>query len=390
MKNKKALVFGSGASGLIVSSYLVKEGCDVVICDPYKDYKVQTLYKESGLVELAANSLLYNEEVNFFLDHIGLEYEFYSDLGKRKYICIDGKIKRWPLSFFKTLKNIKTLVKFAKKDPSMKPLEGETLAQWSKRAFSDELSYNLLFPALQGVYGPDVEDLSASLIINKFLNAKKSKKRGSLSFKKGMGEFIEAMKKHLEKKGVIFTEEKANLEDFDFFVVSTPTFSLPDLVSSKNKEIFSKVTYQSMITATVFLKEEERLDMKGFGAVFKNRPKGLSGVILNSDIFDNRAKKGLASETWIFDGRNLEENEVLGRIESLRKEIFNKDSHFVDSHVKKWKRAFPRYDLKLEKALQSLEEQDKIFYFTNWIGLIGLASLIEEGPNFIEKIKRSF
>ncbi len=380
------VVYGSGVSGLIAAYFLYKKGFKVTVIDPYNKHKISTLIVSEGLVERAANSILCNQATKDLLNEIGLEYEFYSDLGKKKYVFINGKTKRWPLSFIQTLKNLKPLFALMKKNPQIKPLENETLKDWGLRVLREPLLDNLIVPGLQGIYGGDVKELSASLVLKNFFQLDRKDFLGSISFKNGMQEFCDYLKGYLIKKGASF--EKESLKNYNFRVISTPTYSLPDCVSMDIKNILSKVSYKKISTMTVFMDKEDRVPFKGFGCVFKNQKKGVLGLILNSDIFTNRAKQGLVSETWIFNGCFIkEEKTALSLVKSFREEKFFRKNKIIRSYFKYWEQAFPAYDLTLEGVLKKIEKyKHEMYFFANWTGNLGIGSMIQNGEAFAKNI----
>ncbi|MGH1468230.1 MAG: protoporphyrinogen/coproporphyrinogen oxidase [Bdellovibrionales bacterium] len=388
MSVKSALVYGSGVSGLIAAYYLNKGGYAVSVVDPYMEPKIKTLKTPEGLVERAANSILHNEAVRDLLEDIGLEYEMYSDLGKKKFVFLNSKAKRWPLSFMETLKSIGPLFSLAKKKEHMKPLLNETIGEWGLRTLGSAALENLMIPGLQGVYGGNTKELSANLVLKNIFSKDKKRALGSVSFKNGMQEFCDHLKKTLINRSVVFLKETEG--EFDVTVVSSPAHSLPSCVNKETRELLSKVSYKKVSTVTIFVEEKDRMPFKGFGCVFKNQKEGVLGLILNSDIFDNRASKGLVSETWIFDGELVNtEEDALSRLSLFRKEKFLRENKIVKSHFKYWEKAFPAYDKKLEDALSKIDNEDSLYFFANWTGGLGIGTMIQAGEAFVEKIKKN-
>jgi len=339
----EVFVYGSGVSGLVAAYYLNKKNLKVSIVDPYDDPILQTHIKKEGLVEWAANSLLMNSESKALLDDIGLEYINYSEAGKKKFFYRCNELTRWPLNFIENLKLIP------------KPQENETLKDWSLKHLPESFFERVFKRGLQGVYGPNIDELSSDLVLTPFLNQNKSKSLGSVSFKNGMGELPKKLKEHLTNNGVEFLKEEPSQAN-GIRVVTTPTHSLPKCIENKDKEILSKVSYHNISTATVFVDENSKMLFSGFGAVFEDEP-GVLGLILNSELFDNRASEGLSSETWILDGSVLkDESKALGTIQSLRNKMIGKESKVTAHYYKNWQKAFPVYDLKLESALKELKE----------------------------------
>ena len=386
---KEVLVFGSGVSGLVAAYYLNKKNFKVFIVDPFNKPILQTLRVKEGIVELAANSILLNEKVKDLLEDLNLEYYFYNPVGKRKFFFRKNKITRWPLSFFQSLMLFPFFIKFIFFKSSLLPKRGERLKLWANRCLPQKFYERIFKRSLQGVYGPGVDELSASLVLKFLLNAK-IKSFGSISFKEGMSVLPETLKSHLKENGVSFLKKEPKAFN-GIRIISTPTHSLPDSISESHKSILSKVLYHNISTLTIFVREEDRASFSGFGLVFED-VKGVLGLILNSDLFSNRAKSGFVSETWILDGRVFSaKNEALRAVLSLRKRMNKKnieDASVQSYHFKNWSKAFPIYDLNLEKALEKLQPEKDVFYFANWTGSLGIGKMIAKGEEFANSIEK--
>jgi|GEM_PF-2406101 len=387
-KPLKAAVYGSGVSGLLSAYALVKRGVKVDVVDPYDEHILQSLETDDGVVELAANSILSNGDLDDILEDIELPALPYSKLGRNKYVCINGKAKKWPLSFWTTLKSVKVLFSLALKKNSLHPQKSETLDEWGQRCLKPELLNDLIKPGLQGVYGYDTGQVSASLALkNLFTTKKKSKFKGSVSFAKGMGAFVMSLKAYLEKREVGFLNQLGD-EKYDFQIVSSPAHSLPDVVSDANKALLAAVEYKEISIGTFIIEKNEKLDIEGFGCVFKDQEEGALGLILNSDLFPRRSKYGYVSETWIFDGRKVRtQYEMEKAVVKIRKEKFKKATPVKTVYFKNWPKAFPSYNLELEKTLESLEQKkDKVFFFANWTGDLGIGSMAKAVGPFMDKV----
>ena len=175
-QQKEVMVFGSGVSGLVAAYYLNKKGFRVSVVDPYKEPILQTLKVKEGIVELAANAILFNEKVKSLLEDLNLDYVFYNSVGRRKYFFRKGEFTRWPLSFFQSLSLLPLLINLIFFKSKLKPKKKETLKAWSLRTLPPEFYKRVFKTALQGVYGPDIDNLSANLVLKSFLKPCKSSK----------------------------------------------------------------------------------------------------------------------------------------------------------------------------------------------------------------------
>jgi len=383
--SKEVVVYGSGVSGLVASYYFLKEGFRVYNVDPYKEPKIQTLIEDEGLVELAANSILMNEPVRKMLNDIELDYIHYSEAGKKKYFFRKAKLSRWPIGLLDSLKLAPFILKLKFSKDKLRPKPFETLKSWASRVLPEKFYDRIFKRGLQGVYGPNVDDLSASLVINAFLDFKE-KSLGSVSFENGMGEFPKKLKTYLEARGVQFNnDEPKNFSGVR--VSSTPAHSLPEFISEKQKNILERVSYHNISIITMFFDESNKMPFSGFGVVFEDEP-GVLGLILNSELFPNRAKKGLISETWILDANLLKSEEVSKKaILALRQKMSGeKACKLVKCNYKNWPMAFPIYDVELESVLKNMTKESGIHYFSNWTGAIGLGKMIAKGEDFVKKV----
>jgi oxygen-dependent protoporphyrinogen oxidase len=384
----RAAVYGSGVSGLLASYALVKRGVDVDVIDPYEESILQSLETDDGVVELAANSILSSPELEEILSDIELQAIPYTKLGRNKYVYAEKKAKKWPLSFWSTLKSFSALCALALKKDSVRPLAYETIQVWGERVLTNDLLENLIKPGLQGVYGYETGSVSASLAIkNLFKKKKKSKFKGSVSFTKGMGQFTLQLKNYLKKNRVEFLSAAVR-KDYDLSIVSTPAHSLPDLVSEKNKALLAEIDYKEVSIGTFIIEQKEKLDIEGFGCVFKDQDEGALGLILNSDLFPKRSKYGYVSETWIFDGRKVKtQYEMEKAVLKIRKVGFGKLTPTKTVYFKHWSKAFPNYSLTLEKTLETLEQKnDKVYFFANWTGDLGIGSMAKSVGPYVDKI----
>lgn len=387
MKKIVALdIYGSGISGLLCGYFALKRGFKKISIVSRGKGLIQTVNTPWGMAELAANSILENSSVTQLLKELGIPYQYYRSVGKKKYIYHRGKAKRWPLSPFETLVSLPKLYRLGSKHKALKPKPMETMADWVKRGPGEKIGNRLVLTGLKGIYGPDTENLSSSLVLSSlFQNSVDSGSKGSLSFDKGMGFFIKCLESFLFSKGVKFYDQDPS-DKGDVSIVCTPSWSLPEVARS-HSELLSKIKYQDVTTTTVFLDKDLELPFEGFGCLFQEN-EGVLGVIKNTDLFDGRAVSGLISETWILDGRKYNREDQVSDVMDFRQDKFSRRSKPLGYKWKHWERAFPKYDLNLERSLRNLNENrmPNVYFFGNWTGALGIGRLIKSCPHFIEDI----
>jgi len=275
----------------------------------------------------------------------------------------------------------------ALKREKYEPLENETVSEWGRRTVGELVSKRLIQRGLQGIYGPETGNLSASLCLAPIFAKSKRSSKGSLSFKNGMGSFIKVLENEVPLMGAQFENisdggEKVQKPE-GVSIICSPAHSLPQFVEHK----FALIKYHSISTVTLIFPETARLPFKGFGCLFDEKEsKGILGVILNSDLFDNRANEGEVSETWILNGDIFKSPEDLVNLLDFREEKFNKEASPIDIYFKWWKEAFPVYNLDLENEIKKINVKDDTYFFGNWTGKIGIGRLIEESPLFIKRV----
>lgn len=171
---KKVIVVGAGFSGMSLAYFLVQKGFAVTVIDK-KDRAggmISTPRTFSGVYETAANGFLNTPMVEKFLRDIQADYIGSSQESKKRYI-FRGCPRRWPLSFFETLHLLWKVLLFiprTKIDKMAAPRE--SVVGWADQNFTPAFTDYLLSPALQGIYAGDVQNLSASLVLNPIINRK--------------------------------------------------------------------------------------------------------------------------------------------------------------------------------------------------------------------------
>ncbi|MCC5816279.1 MAG: NAD(P)-binding protein, partial [Leptospira sp.] len=142
------LIIGGGISGLVSAYSELKKGNQVTLKEE-KDRlggMLHTLTTPYGLVETAANGLLNSAKVEQLIEDLGLQITYHNKASKRRYFYINGKLRRLPISW---KSGIRGLAGFFFKNA--KPLDEETMEEWSNRIFGEEITYNLIEPALGGI-----------------------------------------------------------------------------------------------------------------------------------------------------------------------------------------------------------------------------------------------
>ena len=375
-------VVGAGLSGLASAWYLTKLGADVEILEASArpGGLISTRVETHGLVETAANALLWTPEARELFAELALEPLLPRPESRRRYIAREGTPRRWPLSASETAA---TAARFGRQwaRRSLLPLDGESVADWGRRTLGDAASRHVLEPALQGIYAAPADALSAEAI-----GLGRRKPRPSLAAPRdGMGQLIETLRAALERRGVRFRfDAPVDRLDPDIpALICTNARDAARLAASAGIEPLAgalrRVKMLSLVTATAFF-EPEPSDLHGFGVLFARGSARARGALFNSDTFAHRST--VRSETWIFgDARALEDDdeEIRRAIERDRKACRIGSGAMLTLHVTRVPNALPLYDdaiLAVRDACASLPPW--LGVCGNYTGRIGAAALIAQ------------
>lgn len=408
---KRHKVVGAGFSGLSLAYYLVKGGQEVEVLEQNPDVGglLHTLEHPLGLVETAANGILWTPALQRMCDEIGVELLETEKTSRRRYIFSRSKLRRWPLQFGESVFFLgKLLVSFFR--PSFrKPKAFETVSEYISRVLSRAALTHLVAPGLQGVYAGDVSRMSATLLLGKILSSpakdihdllykkEKYKRRGTVAPRGGMGQLLEKLKIFLVESGVEFSFSKAAndlaLHSDNPIIWATSAWSaaagLKNIAPEASRSL-QKIEMLDLVTATLFF-EPPLKPIKGFGVLFR-RGEGVKalGVLFNNYIFKNRSLKH--SETWIVGGAfqpgvsGFSDEELLELLLQDRKKLYPDGDSILGYQITRWPKALPHYTIELEKILRALVLPKALYLHGNYLGRIGLSQILERSRALAEKI----
>lgn len=406
---KKIVIIGAGFSGLSLAYFLCQN----------KEYKIEIYEKKDrvgglisspstafGIYETAANGFLNTPEVEEFLNSIQVKAIGSSQKANRKYI-FNKTPKRWPLQILPTIYFICLFVVFLFKK-NKKPLEFESVEEWSLKHFGKLFTDYLLSPALQGIYAGNIAKLSATLILKRFFNSKPQKnqkkkliKSNTVSASDGMGSVILKLKNYLIQNDVAIYENQSWSPESqaDQIVIATslnealPILKQINTVESlKNYDVLSEVETLSLVSVTCFFKAPPQ-NHTGFGILFPSNEKfNVMGLLMNGIIFNR--DHDYHSETWIFGGANnpyffkKTDEEIKAIIQQERVKIFAQQQDILEFKVTRWPNALPHYTVTLEKKLSEIVEMPNVSLHGNYLGQIGLSRILERSQALAAEISQ--
>ncbi|MEQ1875792.1 MAG: FAD-dependent oxidoreductase [Bdellovibrionia bacterium] len=408
-------IVGAGFSGLVTAFYLTEKGVVPRVFEKERrpGGLISTKRMPSGLIETAANAFLNSDLVEEMAAKIGLDLLATKHEARTRFIY-RGRPRRWPLSVRASGRVAFALSKIVLKSKEVRPEEGETIREWGVRILGKEGTRYLLEPALQGIYAGDPTEMSASLILSKFLSRGKRKKPkifGSVSPPEGMGQFIDKLEKYLVTKGVEF-KYSSTLKAADYGVLKTTEVATKAADSgtdpgvSPAREIskviycgsargaaewlreaapvtaraLSKIDVRPVTTITAFF-EPHAADVTGFGILFpRDQDFQALGVLFNGHIFEGRS--ALRSETWIYSGVDAGLESVI----SDRKKLGGWGNP-IEFEITRWPHAIPHYTVDLEALLRTgIELPPNIKLVGNYLGDLGLTKILDRAKRTVDEI----
>lgn len=408
----KVAIIGAGFSGLTLAWHLQKLGCSVEIFEKQsRSGGLIDTFLEPMMVETAAHALLSNAEVEQLFKDLNLEIYPAGYRSNTKWI-FRGQPKKWPLGFLSTAA---ALFKFILKRLMFvyKPRPQETVKDWCLRNTSEVLNDFLLTPALQGVYGAQTDQLSASLIIGgmfaKDLRVRRGRYRGSVAPQRGMQQLIKALADTVK----IHYDAKVNLTDlqktFSAIVVATSSAAAAQTLSSMAPTLSHQLTQLDsvgLVSTTISLQRASKR-INGFGCLFPKKENFNSlGVLFNNDIFQGRGP--LENETWIFTDsvEKSSAQQILEKIKTDRMRLCDEQISIKDYKIVHWPKVLPLYGLKLENLLmsdvfevknrkhlsvlregaKSAESKFPLYLTGNYLGGIGLSKILSYNSRLAQRI----
>ena len=394
----KVTIVGAGFSGLTLAWILTQKNIPVEIVDRNLSESglIRTYELKTMLVETAANAILWTEEIETLFRELNLPYFQLMVEARSKYF-FRKKIRKWPLGFVESLSFIfKVLKSLSRGLMNFRPKPGESICDFGLRNFGPAATEHLLATGLQGIYAGDIRKMSASLCLGHYFTSGTKhprKKFTSISPQKGMGQLIQTLKDQLLSKNV-----EIRKQEWDGRINGLTIFagSLEDV--QKNRQYLfdqadgiENLTMLPILRVTVSFRETPPI--QGFGILIdaSENLKTL-GVLMNTYTFENRGT--LYNESWIIGGSkspevlDLSDDRIRDLILSERAKILKRQDTIIEMKVTRWTKAFPHYDLALEKAILSWKTKENCFLTGNYLGRLGLSDIYSKNLQLAEVIQR--
>jgi oxygen-dependent protoporphyrinogen oxidase len=425
-------IIGAGISGLTLAYELQKLGIDYHLWEAsdqpggYIQSRRET-GSESGrtyLRELGPNSLLGDDALLNWLDELGLtpEITFTKPVSKARYIFRDGQYRTLPSGPLSLLFGgffswkTKLAIWRERNNRTLSP-PGETLGQFFRRRFSDEIVDYALGPFVAGIYAGDPEQLLVAetfpslLVFEKeygsvlrgFIKQQGGARKKSFSFREGMQALPLALAKQLTNLSLTNPVRQINHTSSGWQVDSAlGTVTVDQLVLAVGTDAAARlvtryqdgfatalrqIVYPPMTAVhSVFKRADVTHPLNGFGGLNpKKENRFAAGHIWSSSVFDGRCADDEVLITTFVGGQQSPENARLAD-EEIAKGVQQELETGFGVHVStpvlrtimRWERAIPQYDAKISavKPWVKQAENDELFVCANWYDGISLSDCI--------------
>ena len=188
----------------------------------------------------------------------------------------------------------------------------------------------------------------------------------------------------------------------DALIISMPAESAAKLIENLDEHLSEKLksVYYPPIAMVFFgvKKETVEKNLDGFGFLVPSSEKRkILGTIWNSAVFENRAPDGYhLLTTFVGGARNAEiyEKSDAGLLEIVDAElqsILGLQAKPAFTHIKRWRKAIPQYELGYEKIVQSIEDFEKshrgIHFCSNFYKGISVGDCVKNAYRTAEEIE---
>jgi oxygen-dependent protoporphyrinogen oxidase len=435
-------VVGAGISGLVVACLLKRKGVEVTLVEKEDRAggNISTLKKDGYLLEQGPNNLLRNPELVRLVRELGIEGKVLGarPSAKRRYVLIDGKMRKLPTgpidflfgSFFSASAKLSLLREPLNRTKSEK---GESASAFFRRRLGDEIVRKGLDPFVSGIYAGNPDELEMESAFPRLLEmerehgslfkglfkSKREKIEGdfprSFTFQDGLHVLVDELMSGIGESFVpnapiesiekdrdgFLVGFKGGKESFSHIVVTTPAAPSADFLEGFDGEIsetLKRVKYPPV--AMVFLgirRDDIGFDIDGFGFLVPGgENRGVLGTLWNSSVFESRSPEGIELLTTFVGGArrpelaDLSDEALVGLVMSELREILGVTGTPQFTHVKRWAKAIPQYDIGHSEITNLLrrkqDEYPGLFFNGNFIGGVSVGDCVANAYRTVAEI----
>lgn len=442
MSPTPVVIIGAGLSGLALSWYLKQLGIPSVLLESAD--RPGGMVRSAPPFELGPNTLLADEIAIKLIHDLGLTDQVLiaKDVSKERYILKDGQLQALPsgpadllLSPYFSLKTKLTILRsltFSKKSECFcEEKREETLTEFFKRHFNQEVIDYALAPFLAGIYGAHPDQLLTRLVfpqlqqfekehgsvIKGLAKAQKATvRRQTLTLKQGLQGLTDCLAKEAVVRYGCQVEMLALAADGDSYQITVTDINGPLMLEAKQVVVttgakaagqllqavapdlahqLAQVPHISITGInTLWNRQDSPFTFNGFGALYpKKEGKKTAGTIWRSAIFsglwpDNQI--GLTSFVIAppKDASGTTETTVRAVMEEIQKDYGFSTAPIAWSATD-WEEALPVYGKQLAAvwdAIRARPIDHRLHFSALWYEGIGLNDAVKRGHSLARRI----
>ncbi|MEC5423676.1 protoporphyrinogen oxidase [Virgibacillus sp. C22-A2] len=460
METKTIVIVGGGITGLSAAYYLQKEikrhnlphKVKLVEASDHLGGKIKTVKRDGFTIERGPDSFLARKKPAVKLaEELGMTDQLVRNGTGQSYILVRNKLHKMPSGAFM---GIPTQVRpflfsgifspvgklragFDFILPRSKEVSDQSLGQFFRHRFGDELVENLIEPLLSGIYAGDIDEMSLMATFPNFYQlerehrslikglqktipkAKKStgKKPGMFySFKNGLESLVESLEQtiedgtisinaavdHVEKKkhGYHLLLSNGEVYKADAVIMATPHYTLPKMFSQYEFfKVFKEVPATSVANvALAFDKSaiKKAIDGTGF-VVSRNSDHRITACTWTHKKWPATTPEGKVL-LRCYVGRpddqevvNLSDDEI---VEIVLKDLNKTMNITVEpefSVITRWKNAMPQYTVGHKERIAKVRDKASehlpgVFLTGSSFEGIGLPDCIDQGEKAVAEV----
>jgi len=444
------IVIGGGISGLACAYHLQQAGIPVRALEAGNrpGGVIATREKDGFRFELGPQSFLSTEPLIRIIDALGLKDQLLrANARAPRYILVGGKLLPAPLAppsllstpLFSAGTKWRLVTEILRR--SQPPADDESIADFVRRKFGDELLIRLVSPFVSGVYAGDPERLSlraAFPTIHEYEVQHRSVLRGAMksrpakgtpraglcSFRDGMETLPRAIAARLGNSLLLETSVeglrhgKANGKPWfevdivrnthretlaaSAVVIATPTNVASQILLGLSDEfapLFSRIEYAPVaVVSAGYRREQMGRPADGFGFLVP-RAEGLRvlGTVFNSALFAGRAPEGMDCFTSFAGGAtdpklcDLSDDEITETICAEVARVLGITGKPVTINLHRYARALPQYNLGHSQTVKSLEgltaTMPGLFLAGNYLSGPSIGACVEQADRTAEAVR---
>lgn len=440
MKTVNTLIIGAGMSGLSAAFFLKQQGEDVLVLEASKRAggNVHTLQHAGFMLEAGPNTLMDNDPaIGRLIDGLGLRAAAReaNPAARKRYVVRDGRavaLPTSPLDFLRTpLFSVQGKLRLLAEPFIGRAIEEETVAQFVQRRLGQEFLDWAIDPFVSGVYAGDPARLSVqaatakvyalerehgSLLrgaLKKAFKARKAEVQTTpvgrmFSFDDGLQQLVDALVSYLGDQLVVqaavqslrHVAEGWNVSSAqgEFLarrvVLAVPADACADLLEpflGVRVHALRDIPYPPVMSIALgFRREDVAHPLDGFGVLIPSKERLTTlGALFSSTLFPNRAPQEHVLLTVFIGGRRHEEigawcdERLIAQVLRDLSPILGLRAPPVMTHVQRWSRAIPQYELGHVQRLAALDEAMQklpgLFTRANWREGVAVSDTIREG-----------